>query len=96
MVRHAETSEGKSESGYTHLIVRGIGRQILFEAREDYQFYLARCARIVYGESGTVLQSYDKAKRNKVLTQLLRDGLSIRQIERLTGISRGVIQGIKT
>ena len=31
----------KSESGYTHLIVRGIGRQVLFEAREDYQFYLA-------------------------------------------------------
>ena len=31
----------KSESGYAHLIVRGIGRQALFEAREDYRFYLA-------------------------------------------------------
>ena len=42
--------------------------------------------------SGTVLRSWDKARRNDALRQLLREGLSIRQIERLTGISRGIIQ----
>ena len=31
----------RSESGYLHLIVRGIGRQALFEEREDYQFFLS-------------------------------------------------------
>ena len=31
-----------------------------------------------------------------VVTQLLKDGLSIRQVERLTGISRGIVQGIKS
>ena len=46
-------------------------------------------------QSGTILQSWDKAKRNAALKQLMEEGLSIRQIERLTGISRGVIQKIK-
>ena len=31
----------RSESGYLHLIVRGIGRQALFEEWEDYQFFLS-------------------------------------------------------
>jgi len=31
-----------SESGYYHLIVRGIGRQAIFEDEEDYAFYLSR------------------------------------------------------
>ena len=42
--------------------------------------------------SGTVLQSYDRNERNIALRQLKEKGLSIRQIERLTGINRGVIQ----
>lgn len=42
--------------------------------------------------SGTVLQSYGKEERNKALKELKSIGLSIRQIERLTGINRGVIQ----
>lgn len=48
------------------------------------------------GKSGTVLQSFERAERNKVLAQLLKDGLSIRQVERLTGISRGIVQSIKS
>ena len=31
-----------SYSGYSHVIVRGIGKQILFEEKEDYYFYLSR------------------------------------------------------
>lgn len=43
-------------------------------------------------ESGTAIQSYPRAERNEALIKLLRAGMSIRQIERYTGISRGVIQ----
>ena len=50
--------------------------------------------RTLGAESGTVLQSYDRAKRDAAIRTLLEEGLSIRQIERLTGISRGVIQSI--
>lgn len=46
-------------------------------------------------ESGAALQSLDREARNAALRRLLDAGLSIRQIERLTGISRGVIQRIK-
>ncbi len=42
--------------------------------------------------SGTALQSYGKAERNSALRKLKNIGLSVRQIERLTGINRGVIQ----
>lgn len=45
MPRHARQ---KSETGYLHLITRGVGRQALFESREDYRMYLSlleRCSR---------------------------------------------------
>ena len=38
------------------------------------------------------LQAFDKTRRKKVLRELKEEGLSIRQLERLTGISRGIIQ----
>ena len=34
-----------SESGYYHLIVRGIGWQAIFEDGEDHTFYLSRLSR---------------------------------------------------
>ncbi len=43
-------------------------------------------------EHGAVIRSYDKESRNSALRQLREQGLSVRQIERLTGISRGIIQ----
>ena len=43
-------------------------------------------------KSSTQLQNYDKASRNAALRVLKESGLSVRQIERLTGINRGVIQ----
>ena len=51
MPRHARQL---SASGYLHLIVRGIGRQALFEEKSDYNYYLSILKR--YSESmGTVL-----------------------------------------
>ena len=43
-------------------------------------------------ESGTALQSYDMKSRNEALALLKRKGLSLRQIERLTGIPRRTIK----
>ena len=41
------------------------------------------------------IQTYDKKKRNNVIKLLKEKGLSIRQIERLTGVSFGIIRGAK-
>lgn len=43
-------------------------------------------------QSGTMLQTLDRQARNAALQELKRRGLSIRQIERLTGISRNIVQ----
>ena len=45
-------------------------------------------------KSGTELQQLDKKQRNAALSILSSKGISIRQLERLTGITRGVIQNI--
>ncbi len=34
-----------SDSGFMHVIMRGTGRQLLFEGEEDYTFYLASLER---------------------------------------------------
>ena len=44
-----------SESGYLHLIVRGIGKQILFEDREDRLFFLSRLKRFCAETNVSVL-----------------------------------------
>ncbi len=56
----------------------------------------ARIIEEVLGSSsGTVLQSYDRKQRNEAISRLRKAGLSVRQIERHTGVSRGVIQAIE-
>lgn len=44
--------------------------------------------------SPTEVQGFDKWKRNEVIKACKEKGLSFRQIERLTGVSFGVIRGI--
>lgn len=41
--------------------------------------------------SGTDLQSYERKERNEAIRKLKSNGLSVRQIARLTGIGRGVV-----
>ncbi len=41
------------------------------------------------------VQAYNKQERNKLIKLLKEKGLSIRQIERLTGVSFGIIRGVK-
>lgn len=47
--------------------------------------------RCLCGKSGTYLQSLAKKERDQYLNLLKKEGLTIRQIERLTGISRSVV-----
>ncbi|WP_035767753.1 transposase [Butyrivibrio sp. NC2002] len=53
---------------------------------------LKNCLNI---SSGTVLQNYSRIDRDAALSRLKDRGLSIRQIERLTGINRNTIQRAK-
>ena len=48
--------------------------------------------RQVLGRSGTSLQSMERPERDAVLRELKAKGLSIRQLERVTGINGGAIQ----
>ena len=48
--------------------------------------------RTIGTANGMLLQSYDREKRDAAIIALHKAGLSVRTIERLTGIGRGVIQ----
>ena len=50
---------------------------------------ITRCLGIT---SGTVLQKYSKQERDDALVKLKKRGLSVRQISRLTGIGRNIVQ----
>ena len=68
-----------------------------FEARKrDDDWAKAIITGQLNADSGTALQSLNRKDRNAALQRLLEKGLTVRQIERLTGISRGVIQRQKT
>ena len=43
-------------------------------------------------DSGTVLQTFDRKTWDTALRKLKAAGLTVRQIERLTGINRGIVQ----
>ena len=65
------------------------------EIEDNHRLTDAEAIKIISREikikSPTDLQGLDPAIRNVILKQLKQHGLSTRQIERLTGISRGII-----
>ena len=60
--------------------------------RHDDKWALGVIHSQLNGQSGTTLQNKDRKERDRILHELKVAGLSIRQLERLTGINRGVIQ----
>ena len=86
----------------------GVGGFLSFSASEDEKGYLDISERrrltdqAALGvireklrlDSGTKLQEMNRARRDSALQTLKSSGLSIRQISRLTGISRGVVQDV--
>lgn len=64
-------------------------------AKHDDAWAMEIICKVTNASSGTVLQKMSKSERDEMLTTIKKAGLSIRQIERLTGINRGVIQKAK-
>ena len=60
--------------------------------KRDDAWALKELQKLLRVESGTELQQFDRKRRNEALQQLKKHGLTVRQIERLTGINRGVVQ----
>lgn len=60
--------------------------------RHDDDWALDVIRKTLSVESGTVLQQLPKVERDEMLAILKEKGISIRQLERLTGINRSVIQ----
>lgn len=56
---------------------------------------LVRAEHVLGGKRTASLKALGKKERDAALLLLLEEGLSIRQIERLTGISRGIIQKVR-
>lgn len=65
-----------------------------FSARVSEEKAKEIIGKVLGASSGVVLQSYDREARNEAVKKLSMAGLSERQIERLTGISRRIIHEI--
>lgn len=63
-----------------------------YNRKKDDKWAQKKIKDILNIDSGTSLQDFSKNKRDIALRELKAAGLSIRQIERLTGISRNIIQ----
>ncbi len=60
--------------------------------RRDDEWAKAKIHQCLGKKSGTFLQSLSKKERDKYILMLKKEGISVRQIERLTGISRNIVQ----
>ena len=63
--------------------------------RRDDEWALGVIKKTLNIASGTQLQQFRKEQRDNALALLKEKGLTVRQLERLTGINRGVIQKAK-
>ena len=86
-----------SRSVYENFVKAGNDEQCLdFDtSKHDDKWAIEEIGRRLGISSGFVLLSYDKEKRNMAIRELMKCGLSKRQIERLCGISRGVINKVE-
>lgn len=66
-----------------------------YRTKHDDEWALKIICSSLQIQSGTELQHFPKAERNDALAFLKGQGLTVRQLERLTGISKGVIQRAK-
>ena len=60
--------------------------------KHDDKWALKVIRKQLDGQSGTALQGMERDERDQALRRLKKAGMTIRQIERLTGISRGIVQ----
>lgn len=62
--------------------------------KKDDEWAKGKLRATLHMESGTILKTYEKSQRDDALRKLKEAGLSVRQIERLTGIGRSIIQRV--
>jgi len=62
--------------------------------KKDDEWAKGKLRAMLHLENGTIIQSYDKGRRDEALRKLKEAGLSNRQIERLTGIGRSIVQRV--
>ena len=69
-------------------MLRGINRQQIFEDEEAKRVIdkISKC------KSAASFQALETSKRNLCIKKLHKNGLSIRQISRLTGISKKIVE----
>ncbi len=63
-----------------------------YDDRKDDEWGIRIIKKTLDIDSGTVLQSYSREERDDSLRKLKAAGISVRQLERLTGLNRGIIQ----
>ena len=63
-----------------------------YDSERSDDWAITRLKECLNVPTGTVLRTYRKTERDAALVKLKECGLSVRQIERLTGINRNVIQ----
>lgn len=62
----------------------------------DDMWALETLKNVLKVSSGTQIQQFERKQRDEALALLKKKGLTVRQLERLTGINRGVIQKAKS
>ncbi len=78
---------------YTEFVNVGTEDQCLeFETKHDDEWAKKELEACLNVSSGTRLKAFSVKDRNASLVKLKRRGLTVRQIERLTGINRNIIQ----
>ena len=82
-----EDEEEVGEGKYTEFIPSDFKRRSERDVRQVIK-------EILGGKEPNVIIGYNKADRDATLRKLRESGLSIRQIERATGISKGIISKI--
>lgn len=63
--------------------------------KHDDEWALSLIQKTLHVQNGFILQNMEKIERERALLLLRKAGISIRQLERLTGLSRRMIQQVK-
>ena len=77
------------------MLAQDVGNHELFLDDRDCQVFVEYLARLMTtATTWDEFKTIPKDEKLKTIKQLLQNGASIRQMEKLTGIGRGIIQNL--
>ena len=85
----------KSSTGIYHIIARGIGQKRIFEQAQDYEhfLYILLVVKKISGvRNGSEFQRKSPEEQKAIILKLREERVPIRQIARVTGVSKGRIE----